>query len=395
MSRIASGAGGFLAGVARGGSARSAAGAAGTRPRAGGGGGPSRRALSTIGVGELAPGADTSLVSAAIAAAARFNAEPGLSQAEKAQLSRTVQIGQAAARTGGGGAGGAGAASARPTAAGLATAPGSAPTAPTRAGALSALSAAAGSSRRGGFVTGGGGGGAPGGARLVAPQSVAGGGGRIIRPPSSGGGAGGAGPAGAAGPGGAAGGGVSGAGGGQQFSVTARQTPGDAQALQKQQQADQQRQIALASLQRQSRRSRRRESRQFRQLIRTGRSTAERVRGLFGEAREQIAGVGDVAREEIERQRERELGSGIQSLRARGLAGTSLVPNLSRGVAEDESRRLRALAEQQSLLQSGVSERFAGAEERLGGFISRILGGRLEREPAGQQLTQQALFRLI
>lgn len=144
---------------------------------------------------------------------------------------------------------------------------------------------------------------------------------------------------------------------------------------------------SLKLLQKELERLRQATGKRFRQVRGRAEETTERVRGLFGEARQQIAGVGGVAREEIERQRQREQASGLQSLRARGLAGTTLQENLGRGVAEDESRRLRALAEQQSRLQAGVSQRFAGAEQQLGQLGIDVLGS-----PLRQAQTQQQRF---
>lgn len=90
------------------------------------------------------------------------------------------------------------------------------------------------------------------------------------------------------------------------------------------------------------------------------------IEGGYGAGLDEIAKIGASAKDDILRREQGQMGQLSQDMMSRGLSGTTIAPNMQRGVASDTNRSLGSLAEQLAGLRSGVMIQQGNARAGLG-----------------------------
>lgn len=99
------------------------------------------------------------------------------------------------------------------------------------------------------------------------------------------------------------------------------------------------------------------------------------VAGKYGEALTSIEGVGKGARMDALSRERQQVGSAQQQLAGSGLWGSTVGPNLQRGIHSDTMRSLANIDAQVAQLKSGLFTGHAGLQSNNIGNLASILGG--------------------
>lgn len=103
--------------------------------------------------------------------------------------------------------------------------------------------------------------------------------------------------------------------------------------------------------------------------------------GLYNSAYNDVANVGGVANQRIDKQAKNATSAAHQGLISRGLGNTSIVNSVERGYADDAELQHQGVDEQQAQLRSGIKIQQAGNEGQFGDRIAGIMERRSDTAP--------------
>lgn len=112
----------------------------------------------------------------------------------------------------------------------------------------------------------------------------------------------------------------------------------------------------------------------------------DKVGGTYSEMTSLLENLGQQQAERIDISETRDLATSEQDLITRGLGNTTIRGAERRGIKEDASRERRGLSEDVGRQKAAVLGQQAGAEERMGGYLTSFMERRTDQAPDMSQL---------
>ena len=126
----------------------------------------------------------------------------------------------------------------------------------------------------------------------------------------------------------------------------------------------------------------------YQELLQSIGQLEQQTQGLYGDARETVAGLGDAERNRIQREQQRQLAQTEQDLISRGLGNTTIRQTARRGVQSDAERAQAELTERLAQQRAGLMQDQASALMQTGQMEAQAIEGRTDQGPAASRYAQ-------
>lgn len=126
----------------------------------------------------------------------------------------------------------------------------------------------------------------------------------------------------------------------------------------------------------------------YQQLLDTIGQLERETQGLYGQAFDTVAGLGDVERRRIQEEQQKQLATTEQDLIDRGLANTTIRQTARRGIQSDALQAQQDLMERLAQQRTGLLQNQAGALMQTGQMEAQAIEGRTDQAPAAGRYAQ-------
>lgn len=126
----------------------------------------------------------------------------------------------------------------------------------------------------------------------------------------------------------------------------------------------------------------------YQELLNTIGQLEQETQGLYGQAFETVAGLGDAERRRIQEQQQKQLAATEQDLINRGLGSTTIRQTARRGIQSDAAEARQSLMERLAQQRTGLLQNQAGALMQTGQMEAQAIEGRTDQGPAASRYAQ-------